>query len=220
MKPILMDDLRQLLFSPEFRIPRPSHNAMAANELEQASQSQPRHQTLKGGAMDGSNSISDIDSALSDIAVCLWDIERKLRPEEGRQLDRKERLVYRRATKALDALARARVTIEDPTGKRYMQGSEGFMKPIELQPTAGISREIVTETVVPIVYRSDRLIRRGEVFVAVPLEEKPTEMAASDELKSPLPQAGSSDMPPEEKQAITGSADTSALLEDNGKKKI
>jgi hypothetical protein len=185
VKLTLMDDFRQLFFYPEFRIGRPVSLAAETVGPDSGGTSHPKTR-LEGVSCTASGGDSaDIDAVLAEIAIGLWDIARKLRPEEGHSLDRKQRLIYRRATKGIETLARIQVTIDDPTGKRYMQGSEGFMKPIELQPTAGITREIVTETVVPIIYREERIIRRGEVFVAVPLEQVPARPSATSELGDP-----------------------------------
>lgn len=59
--------------------------------------------------------------------------------------------------------------------------TEGMMRPIQLLPMAGITFEIVSETVAPIVYCNDQLIQRSEVFVAVP---KGTEANATAPLAS------------------------------------
>ena len=45
------------------------------------------------------------------------------------------------------------------------------MRPLQFQPTAGLTFEIVSETIVPIIYLDHCLIQRGEVFVSVPIEE-------------------------------------------------
>jgi hypothetical protein len=78
-----------------------------------------------------------------------------------------------RLNRGLDALKAHDVEIQDPTNKRYQPGSEGTMRPIQFDPTPGLDHQRVAETVVPIIYLKGRIIQRGEVFVAVPVEGPP-----------------------------------------------
>jgi len=41
------------------------------------------------------------------------------------------------------------------------------LRVIAFQPTAGITREIITETIKPTIYRNDTIVQIGEVIVAV-----------------------------------------------------
>jgi hypothetical protein len=82
--------------------------------------------------------------------------------------DPRVRRAIGRLNRGIDALKGSGIEIEEPTNKRYPPGGEGMMRPLQFQPTAGLTFETVTETVAPIVYRNGQLIQRGEVFVAVP----------------------------------------------------
>ena len=64
-----------------------------------------------------------------------------------------------------DALKQAGLEIKDHTGEYY----DGHMalRVIAFQPTAGITREIITETIKPTIYRNDTIVQIGEVIVAV-----------------------------------------------------
>jgi len=104
------------------------------------------------------------DRLLADLATCLWDIERKLKPLPDQEIDKKHRLAYRRAIKGLDALLAFGVKIEDLTGKPVPVGAALKMN---LLPTPGTTEEVVADTVSPTIYLSERPIQLGEVWVAV-----------------------------------------------------
>ena len=53
------------------------------------------------------------------------------------------------------------------------------MRPIQFDPTPGLTYQKVTETVAPIIYHQGRIIQRGEVFVAVPQEPSSVPKAES-----------------------------------------
>jgi len=160
-------DLRQLRHPPEFRIRAPAPRRDATSQAHDTAISAPdrgnndRHQ--------GGSSVEDIqlDESIAKVAVCLWDIQQRLHGNEAVKQDKKLRILTRRAESALFALQDAGVVIDDPIGRAYAAGSEGSMQPTFL-PTPGASREDIVETISPIIYRDDRLIKRGEVFVAVP----------------------------------------------------
>lgn len=171
----ILCDIRQWRFPEEFRIAKPLAVTARGNRAKSSEW---------GDSGDMASSVKQckqatpMDRSIAEVAVCLWDIRRKLQGSEAAQQDRKLRLLNRRAEKAISALEEAGVVIDDPIGRRYAAGSEGSMKP-NFQPTPGATYEKVIETITPIVYRDERLIGRGEVFVAVPApagqETKPAE---------------------------------------------
>lgn len=113
---------------------------------------------------------------LGEVATLIWHLKTRHFGQEWSDPDPdsdvpKDRRALTRIQRTVDALERSGVTIEDPTGWRYPDGGEGWMKPVQITPTQGVSESVVTNTVKPIVYRDDRLIQRGEVFVASPTHE-------------------------------------------------
>jgi hypothetical protein len=112
--------------------------------------------------------------ALADLATCLWYLQtryfrRRWGAAEGQEEDPRARRALGRLARGIDALQAAGVVVQDPTDQRYPPGADAYLRPLQFQPTAGVSVEKVTETVTPAVFWGDRLIQRGEVFVAVPL---------------------------------------------------
>lgn len=113
---------------------------------------------------------------LAEVATSMWYLKtkhfRKAWDDDDPDLeDRRERRALGRLAKGIEALTEAGVEVHDPTNERYPAGGEATMKPIQLDPTPGISFATVTETVRPVVYLGQARIQRGEVFVAVPLED-------------------------------------------------
>jgi len=112
---------------------------------------------------------------VAEFATCIWYLKtkhfrREWKSDDNADDDPRVRRALGRINRGIDVLAGCGVEVDDPTNRRYPQGGENMMKPIELQPTAGLTFEKVTETVLPMVYRDDKLVQRGEVFVAVPRE--------------------------------------------------
>jgi hypothetical protein len=167
LRPRILDSLRQVfLYPPEFRItPLPG-------DMETPSVP---HVAVPLSA-EASSVMSDRDDRiLSEVATCLWYLKTKhfrqsWDTEDRVEDDPKARRALGRLNSCLAALKAGNIEIQDPTNKRYPPGSGHLMKPVQLQPTPGITVEKVVETVKPIVFRDGRLIQQGEVFVAVPEE--------------------------------------------------
>jgi len=182
----LLCDLRQRQYPHEFRIARPSAPKVATLAPEPVAPTVAAAPTEDPAAREQA---ARLDRAIAKVAVCLWDIRRKLEGSEAVGQDRKLRLLPRQAEAAVTALEDLGVEIDDPIGRPYPPGSGGSMNPNFL-PTPGATEERVVETIAPIVYRDDRLIGRGDVFVAVPApiesEPGPGTMADGD---TPAPTA-------------------------------
>lgn len=167
LRPRILDSLRQVfLYPPEFRIaPLPGDMVTPSVPLVAASL----------GADTSSIKSDRDDRILSEVATCLWYLKTKhfrqsWDTEDRVEDDPKARRALGRLNNCLAALKAGNIEIQDPTNKRYPPGSGHLMKPVQLQPTPGITVEKVVETVKPIVFRDGRLIQQGEVFVAVPEE--------------------------------------------------
>ena len=110
---------------------------------------------------------------LAELANTLWYLKtkffkRKWDDLEAADDDPRVRRAISRINRCSEELLKAGFKIEDPTGERYRAGSEGMMRPVQLLPTDGITAEIVSDTVTPLIYRNGTLVQRGEVFVATP----------------------------------------------------
>ncbi|RJQ63192.1 MAG: hypothetical protein C4530_03875 [Desulfobacteraceae bacterium] len=121
-----------------------------------------------------------------ELSNCLWYLKTKYfkRNWDDHNNDDDEpktRRALNQLNNSIDSLKTNGIEVFDPTGTRYPPGGEGMMRPIQFQPTSGLTFEMVTETIAPVIYLAERLVQRGEVFVAVPLEEHPAD-------SEPMPQ--------------------------------
>jgi radical SAM superfamily enzyme YgiQ (UPF0313 family) len=82
-------------------------------------------------------------------------------PTERRRLERNIEAI-------VNSLQEFGVRVKDHTGEAYDYGQP--IKVVASQPQAGISREVVTETIRPSVYWADHILQRGEVMIATPIE--------------------------------------------------
>jgi len=101
------------------------------------------------------------DRAVAEVATNVWRLHQRL----GRDEDT-PRIVMRHLEGALDALTEAGVEIRDHLGEPYDPGLT--LQVLALQPTPGLTREEVIETLRPSVYVRDRAIQRAEVIVGIP----------------------------------------------------
>ncbi|MFC5750687.1 hypothetical protein [Actinomadura rugatobispora] len=99
--------------------------------------------------------------SLADVATSLW----RLRTRVDR-MDDAPRAVVRHLETAWDALTDAGVEIKDHTGEPFDVGLA--MSVVAYQPTPGLHREQIIETVRPGVYLGDHSIQMAEVIVGTP----------------------------------------------------
>ncbi|XVQ09339.1 hypothetical protein ACQP1W_43530 [Spirillospora sp. CA-255316] len=99
--------------------------------------------------------------SLADVATSLW----RLRARVDR-MDDAPRAVVRHLETAWDALTDAGVEIKNHAGEPFDVGLA--MSVVAYQPTPGLHREQIIETVRPGVYLGDRSIQMAEVIVGTP----------------------------------------------------
>jgi hypothetical protein len=165
----LLDGILQFQFPAEFRIAAPMFPPDTPEDVEFDSV------TVAERVEEPSLPSEPVQSyqMIAELANCLWYLKTKYfkrdwDSEDTGDDDPRARRTLGRLNRGIDSLKEGGFEVHDPTDERYPQGGENMMKPIQFQPTAGLTFEKVTETVTPIIYHNDRLIQRGEVFVAVP----------------------------------------------------
>jgi hypothetical protein len=105
---------------------------------------------------------------LADVATGLWRLRGKmLEPGTDRPRDEMRR-AYRFLDSVWDTLTQAGVEIRDHTDEMVPEGGIYALKAIAYQPTPGIIREKVIETIKPSVYFKNQLIQMGEVIIGTP----------------------------------------------------
>jgi len=122
-------------------------------------------------ATDGSS--RELLRLLMDLCTGLWRIRRRLPVGEQTDLSDEARRLVRHVESTWDIVVSAGVNVRDHTGERYVPGLA--LKVIAFQPTPGVNTEIVDETIKPSIFYRDKLIQWGEVIVATPPTEPPSD---------------------------------------------
>ena len=162
--------LRQLGFEEPFRINISSLNQIAIENsvaVEKVSE-----------AIENVDVVhhSILPKHLIELANSLWYLKTKYFKRSWTDTlcdddDPRSRRALSRINKAVDSLAELQIIVTDPIGARYAAGGQAMISPIQFIPTEGVSDERISEVVAPVIFASDDLIQRGQVFVSVPLSK-------------------------------------------------
>jgi hypothetical protein len=105
-----------------------------------------------------------------DLAAAAW----KLRQKTSDPVTHGTREEFRHLTRYVDAiwdaLASVGLEIQDHTNEPFDSGQS--LEVLAFQPTAGITRETVTETIRPTIYLKGHRLQMGQVIVATPEQSK------------------------------------------------
>jgi hypothetical protein len=160
----VLGSLRQLAFPREFRIQATTrsvdilkHAGLIHEFLSAAERQMPP-------AVEGTD--DGLSRMLADIATGLWRMRRRMLDSETGQPREEMRRVYRQMEATWDALSQAGVEIVDHTDKPYDGGL--LLKAIAFQPTSGIERDVIIETIRPSIYFKDQRVQIGEVVIGTP----------------------------------------------------
>jgi hypothetical protein len=163
----LFDTTRQWRFPPELRIAEQK----APDGLDEVVEAL---RALAAGAGAGPPGRGDGDDrgdrfdprTVVAVATGLWRARRRLvDPATGRP-HAEARLTFRHVRSSWDALTDAGVLIQDHDGEAFESGQ--LLEVIAFQPTPGLFRETVTETIRPSVYLRGRCLQIGQVMVGIP----------------------------------------------------
>lgn len=151
--------LRQLRQPPEFRIPEltwPAGVPVLLDELQQRPGAEARLQKTPERQA----------RMLADIGTGLWRLRQKMqKPGTNQPLD-EMRKAFRHLESVWDALAQSGVEIHDYTDRPFDQGLS--LRVIAYQPTPGLARQRIIETIKPSIYRGSEMLQMGEVIVGTP----------------------------------------------------
>lgn len=156
----LLEDLRQLLYPKEFRIADPKWPELSGviADVLTAFQSQPlaEHPPPDDRLL----------GLIVDVGTVVWRLQRRSAAEV--QPAENLRRISRDLESAWYAFREAGIEIKDHTGEIYDGGMA--LRVLAFQPTAGLSRDQVIETIKPTIYHKDRILRVGEVIVGTPVK--------------------------------------------------
>jgi hypothetical protein len=165
----LFDDMHQWQFPKEWRIPAAESHALLCAALtkmtaalEQSADpppAEPPPATEQGVAID--------DKFIAELATGLWRMRaRMVEPETDRVFDSMRR-PFRHLESVWELLRAAGIDIQDHTSEVFNSGLA--LSVIAFQPTEGLERERVLETIRPSIYRHERVVQMGQVIVGTPV---------------------------------------------------
>jgi hypothetical protein len=111
---------------------------------------------------------------MATIATNAWKAKTKMLDSATGEVRDDMKRVYRHIEGIMDSLEEMGIEVKDHTGDTFDYGL--LLKVVTTQPTPGITKEKVIETIKPTVYcQKTSIIQRGEVVIATPIqqEEKP-----------------------------------------------
>ena len=115
-------------------------------------------------------SVTELTTFLADVATGVWRLRQRFLQPGSDQPREELRRAYRDVEALWDTLSGAGLEILDHTGALYEPGQS--LKVLAFQPTPGIDRERVLETIKPTVYLQSEWLQMGEVIVATPSHQE------------------------------------------------
>jgi hypothetical protein len=104
-----------------------------------------------------------------DIATQAWRARSKMiDPASGESREEMKR-VFRHVEAILSSLSAMGFELKDHTGDGFDYGLP--LRVVGTQPTAGLTRDTVIETLKPTIYWKNRIVQSGEVIVGTPVEQ-------------------------------------------------
>ena len=164
----MLAGIRQLLFPPEFRIAPPVQQRELKALMQQVAQLEEAGAAPAQPAGEDPEAIKERMRFLVELGTGLWRVRRSmLDPDTDEPLEGIGR-AYRHLESTWDAMVEAGITIKDHTGEVVPEGGRYAVKVLSFEPTPGIGRETVVQTIRPTIYYQDELIQMAEVIVATP----------------------------------------------------
>jgi hypothetical protein len=143
--------VRQWARPKEFRIRAVAWPAEALRAFEELTTADP----------EGPNGLPE--RSVADVATSVWRLRARMTA-----LPERTRSTMRHVEMAWDALEQAGVEIRDHLHEPFDPGLS--INVVAFQPTPGLAREQVVETIRPSVYVHDRVVQLAEVIVGTPSE--------------------------------------------------
>lgn len=122
--------------------------------------------TNRSVSSDGVGSNSGIQQALSTIATNAWRARHRMMRAQNGDAKEDTKRVIRHIEAVFDALNQIGVEVRDMEGRPYDSGMA--LKVVSFEPTPGLSKEEVSETIKPTITWQGKLIQMGEVIVGTP----------------------------------------------------
>jgi hypothetical protein len=142
-----------------------------AHTLARATRSAENTESESNTAEQPLDHTAELIQLLADVATGLWRLRSKmLTPRAEPLLEEHYRRSYKQLESIFDILNQAGVQIRDHTAEAVPRGGIYTLKALAYEPTPGLSREEVIETLKPTIVFKDRVIQTGEVIIGTPTE--------------------------------------------------
>ena len=125
-----------------------------------------RHEKIQKAELPISGPDEQWLKTAASIATNAWRAKVKMVDTETNEPKEEMKRVYRHVEAIFEALKQVGVEITDPIGRVYDSGMA--LKVVTFEPTVGLSKEEIKETIKPSVTWQGRLIQMGEVIVGTP----------------------------------------------------
>lgn len=167
--------LRQLMYPREFRIAPhapPSGAETTIKNLIHTLVANLRGETETGDPAGEPLSL-DVDpeqwlTFLANVATGLWRLKQKMvQPGTDEPLDEMRR-AFRHLESLWDIVVQEGVEIRDHTGDLVPESGVYGLKTLAIQPTPGLARQTVIETIKPSIFFQGQMIQMGEVIIGAP----------------------------------------------------
>jgi hypothetical protein len=109
---------------------------------------------------------ANVVKGMADIATNAWKAKTKMIDGASGEVRDEMKRVYRHIESVLESLHTMGLEVKDHTGDAFDYGLP--LKVVTTQPTQGITRESVIETIKPTIYWQQQIIQMGEVVIATP----------------------------------------------------
>lgn len=161
--------LRQLLFPRAFKIVPPRWPQALFDSLGQAQVAEGVRNTATVAPSDNRPTVRDtgeIYKLIADLATGIWRIRRRVEQVSNEYGSDGLRGICRHVENSWDLLQQHRIEVKDDVGQKYVAGMA--LQVLAFQPSDGVERDTISETIRPSIFFNDTLIQRGEVIVATP----------------------------------------------------
>ena len=157
--------LRQRGQPREFRIAPPLWEAQDLVKFLEASM--PRGVETAAKRHDDDAELRSTLKSYAEIATGLWRLRRRMTKQGTDEPLPEMQRVFRHLVSVYNALEGLGLEVQDHDNTDYQEGM--IIHVVEAQPTPGIERQRILETLRPSVYWNKKMIQMGEVIVATPL---------------------------------------------------
>lgn len=113
-------------------------------------------------------------NVIASVCTGLWRMQQNLSQVPIEEMPDKVRRLNRHLESIMDTLTQSDFAIKDHLREAYDPGM--FLNVAAYEPTDGISRETIIETIKPSVYWEDKCIQNGEVIVGTPKKSESSGM--------------------------------------------